>query len=95
MLKGGSERARMAIDIQERIYDARNELKAQKWRKPQGIILGKRCGTSEAIGPKAQAAFASVIAERRRENPRYFRLRIVRRPNWPPADPPKLGRTRR
>jgi hypothetical protein len=26
----------------------------KKWRKPQGVIFGKRCGTTENIGPAAR-----------------------------------------
>ena len=26
----------------------------RKWRKSQGVIFGKRCGTTENIGPKAR-----------------------------------------
>ena len=29
------------------------------WRKPQGMIFGKRCGTTENIGPSARARLAA------------------------------------
>jgi lysophospholipase L1-like esterase len=37
----------------------------REWRKPQGVILGKRCGVTQSLGPTARLRSLMVKAEAR------------------------------
>lgn len=85
VLKGSTERARDAIHIDEYMYFQRPDWREAEsmWRADQGSIVGKRSGTSQAIGQKAQAAFRAEIAAGLRKPPR---LPFVCRPIWSDRD---------
>jgi hypothetical protein len=37
----------------------------REWRKPQGVIFGKRCGVTQSLGPTARLRSLMVKAEAR------------------------------
>ena len=48
----------------------------REWRKPQGVIFGKRCGCSQSLGPAARRRAGYVGASSLRQQARDLKLRL-------------------
>jgi hypothetical protein len=61
-------------------------------RKDQGFIRGKRCGFSQALGPKARA---DTLRQKRLTSPRFINPPIILRDVWPSTPPAPWQKGRR